>query len=76
MSIMWPKYWSFSFSSSACNEYSGLISFRMDWLEFLAVQEVPRGVKSTETSVDGGAQWLGEERRDSFLWGHRVSLRR
>ena len=76
MSIMWPKYWSFSFSSSACNEYSGLISFRMDWLEFLAVQEVPRGVKSIETSVDGGAQWLGEERRDSFLWGHRVSLRR
>ena len=34
----WPKYWSFSFSISPSNEYSGLISFRMDWLDFLAVQ--------------------------------------
>ena len=33
-----PKYWSFSFSISPSNEYSGLISFRMDWLDFLAVQ--------------------------------------
>ena len=36
--IMWPKYWSFSFSISPFNEYSGLISFRMDWLDLLAVQ--------------------------------------
>ena len=36
--IRWPKYWSFSFSISASNEYSGLISFRMDRLELLAVQ--------------------------------------
>ena len=36
--IRWPKYWSFSFSISPPNEYSGLISFRMDWLDFLAVQ--------------------------------------
>ena len=36
--IMWPKYWSFSFSFSPSNEYSGLISFRMDWLDLLAVQ--------------------------------------
>ena len=35
---MWPKYWSFSFSIGPSNEYSGLISFRMDWLNFLAVQ--------------------------------------
>ena len=35
---MWPKYWSFSFSISASNEYSELISSRMDWLDFLAVQ--------------------------------------
>ena len=34
----WPKYWSFSFSSSPSNVYSGLISFRMDWLDLLAVQ--------------------------------------
>ena len=37
--IRWPKYWSFSFSISPSNEYSGLISFRMDWFALLAVQE-------------------------------------
>ena len=36
--IRWPKYWSFSFSISPSNEYSGLVSFRMDWLDLLAVQ--------------------------------------
>ena len=38
LSIRWPKYWSFSFSISPSNGYSGLISFRMDWLDLLAVQ--------------------------------------
>ena len=36
--IKWPKYWSFSFSISPSNQYSGLISFRIDWLDLLAVQ--------------------------------------
>ena len=36
--IKWPKYWSFSFNISPSNEYSGLTSFRMDWLDLLAVQ--------------------------------------
>ena len=36
--IRWPKYWSFSFNISLSNEYSGLISFRMDWLDLVAVQ--------------------------------------
>ena len=36
--IRWPKYWSFSFSISLSNEYSGLISFKMDWLDLLAAQ--------------------------------------
>ena len=36
--IRWPKYWSFSFSISPSNDYSGLISLRMDWLDLLAVQ--------------------------------------
>ena len=36
--MRWPKYWSFSFSISSSNEYPGLISFRMDWLDLLAVQ--------------------------------------
>ena len=38
--IKWPKYWSFSFSISPSNEYSGLISFRMDWLDLLAIQGI------------------------------------
>ena len=38
LGIRWPKYWSFSFSISPSNEYSSLISFRMDWLDLLAVQ--------------------------------------
>ena len=37
--IRWPKYWSFSFSISPSSEYSGLISFRMDWLDILVVSE-------------------------------------
>ena len=36
--IRWPKYWSFSYSTSPSNEYSGLISFRIDWFDLLAVQ--------------------------------------
>ena len=36
--IRWPKYWSFSFSTRLSNEYSGLVSFRMDWLDLLAVR--------------------------------------
>ena len=38
--IRWPKYWSFSFNISLSNEYSELLSFRMDWLDLLAVQEI------------------------------------
>ena len=42
--IRWPKYWGFSFSISPSNEYSGLISFRMDWLDLLAVQGTLRSL--------------------------------
>ena len=42
--IRWPKDWSFSFSISPSNEYSGLISFRMDWLDFLSVQETHKSL--------------------------------
>ena len=41
--IRWPKYWSFSFNSSPSNECSGLISFRMDWLDLHAVQGILKG---------------------------------
>ena len=41
--IRWPKYWSFSFSISPSNEYSGLISFRIDWLDLLVAQGTLKG---------------------------------
>ena len=52
--IRWPKYWSFSFSISPSNEYSALISFRMDWLNFLAVQGTLKSLlqhHSSKTSI-------------------------
>ena len=52
--IRWPKYWSFSFSISPSNEYSGLISFRMDWLDLLAVQGILKSLfqhRSSKTSI-------------------------
>ena len=52
--IRWPKYWTFSFSISRSNEYSGLISFRMDWLDLLAVQGTPKSLlqhHSSEASI-------------------------
>ena len=42
--IRWPKYWSFSFSITPSNEYSGLISFRIDWFDLLAVQGTLKGL--------------------------------
>ena len=42
--IRWPKHWSFSFSISPSSEYSGLISFRIDWLDLLAVQGTPKSL--------------------------------
>ena len=51
--IRWPKYWSFSFSISPFNEYSRLISFRIDWLDLLAVQGTIKNLKhhSSKTSI-------------------------
>ena len=48
--IRWPNYWSFSFSISPSNEYSGLISFRMDWLYLLAVQGVLKSILQHHSS--------------------------
>ena len=45
--MRWPKYWRFSFSISPSNEYSGLISFRMDWLDLLAVQGTPCSLRDS-----------------------------
>ena len=51
--MRWPKYWAFSFSISPCNEYSGLISFRIDWLHLLAVQETLKSLQhhSSKASI-------------------------
>ena len=52
--VRWPKYWNFGFSISSSNEYSGLISFRMDWLDLLAVQGTLKSLlqhHSSKTSI-------------------------
>ena len=54
LQIRWPKYWSFSFSISSSNEYSGLISFRTGWFDFLAVQATLKSLlqhHSSKTSI-------------------------
>ena len=48
--IRWPKYWSFSFSISSSSEYSGLISFRIDWLDLLAVQRTLKSLLQHHSS--------------------------
>ena len=56
--IRWTKHWSFSFSISPSSEYSGLISFRMDWLDLLAVQETLKGLlqhHSSKASIHGNS---------------------
>ena len=48
--IRWPKYWSFSFSISPSNEYSGLISFRIDWFDYLTVQQTLKSLLQHHSS--------------------------
>ena len=48
--IRWPKYWNFSFSISLSNEYSGLISSRIDWFDLLAVQGIPKSLVQHHSS--------------------------
>ena len=48
--LRWPKYWSFSFSISPSNEYPGLVSFRMDWLDLLAVQGILKSLLQHHSS--------------------------
>ena len=55
--IRWPKYWSFSFNISPSNEHPGLISFRMDWLDLLAVQDTLKSLLQHHSS------------KASILWG-------
>ena len=56
--IRWPKYWSFSFSISPSNEYSGLISFRIDWLDLFAVQGSLLQHHSSKASILWGSAFF------------------
>ena len=60
--IRWPKYWSFSFSINPSNKYSGLISFKMDWLDFLAVQRTLKSLLQHHSSKASILQC------SAFLW--------
>ena len=62
--IRWPKYWSFSLSNSPSNEYSGLISFRIDWFDLLAVQGTPKSFLQHHSSKASVLQL------SAFLWSN------
>ena len=62
--IRWPKYWSFSFSINPSNEYSGLISFRIDWFDLLAV----RGMITVSLIREGKLSAEQKVREVPFLW--------
>ena len=78
--IRWPKYWSFSFSISPSNGYSGLISFRMDWLGLLAVQGTLRSLlqhHSSKASVlQHSAFFIVQLLRPSMTTGKTIALTR
>ena len=68
--IRWPKYWSFSFNISPSNEHPGLISFRMDWLDLLAVQGTPRVFSNTTVQKHQffGAQLSSQSNSHIHTW--------
>ena len=65
--MRWPKYWSFSFSINPSNEYSGLISFRMDWLDLLAVQWTPKSLLQYHSSKAWGIHGGEAEAQSSWI---------
>ena len=78
--IRWPKYWSFTFNISPSNEYSGLIAFRMDWLDLLAVQGTLKSLlqhHSSKASILWHSPffilWLSHP---SMMTGKTIALRR
>ena len=68
--IRWPKDWSFSFSINPSNDYSGLISIRIDWYDFLAVQETPKGFPqhySSEVSILQHSAFIMAQRSHPYM---------
>ena len=76
--IRWPKYWSFSFSISPSNEYSELISFRMDWLDLLAVQGTLKGLlqyhRSKASVLLGSAFFIVQLSQPYMTIGKSIAL--
>ena len=76
--IRWPKYWSFSFSISPSNEHSGLISFRMDWLDLLAVQGTLKSLLqhhiSTASSLQHSAFFIVQLSYPYMTTGKTIAL--
>ena len=66
--IRWPKYWSFSFSITPSNEYSGLISFRMDWLDLLAVQGTLKSLQHHSSKASIICAQLSLYSNSAILW--------
>ena len=66
--IRWPKYWSFSFNISPFNEYSGLISFMMDWLDLLAVQGTLKSLLQHHSSKFFSAQLSSQSNSHIHTW--------
>ena len=67
--IRWPKYWSFSFNISPSNERSGLISFRMDWLDLLNIHNVlPQGTLPVGLNVKPKCLYSGKRLDSVYLW--------
>ena len=78
--IRWPKYWSFSFSISPSNEYSGLISFRIDWLDLLAVQGTLKSLLQHHSSkasiLQGSAFFMVQLSHPCMTTGKIIALTR
>ena len=75
--IRWPKYWSFSLDISPCNEYSGLISFRMNWLDLLAVQGTHKSLHhrhSKASVLQHSALFVAQHSRPYMTTGKTTAL--
>ena len=73
--IRWPRYWSFSFSISLSNEYSGLITFRMDWLDLLAVQGTLKSLlqhHSSKVSI----LWCSAFFIEQYMFQHNLTYKK
>ena len=76
--VSWPKYWKFSFSISPSSEYSGLVSFRIDWLDLLAVQGTPKSLLQHHSSkapiLQHSASFTGQFSHPYMTTGKTIAL--